>query len=107
MCSTNSSNYKYDYACSEKARGILGSVQGMGFWKGAPAWEGNALNGLGALSDGTGSGRAVSPDVWGSNFPRLLCFLALCLGQEDACVILVCDVCPVGGKVRIALRCGP
>lgn len=33
----------------------------------------------------------------GSCFVRLLCFLALCLCQDDACVVPVCDVCPMGG----------
>lgn len=55
-----------------------------------------------------GPGRRVLVFV-GSSFLRQLCFLSLtfCLCQGDAHVMLVGDVCPVGGEAMAVLRCGP
>lgn len=45
--------------------------------------------------------------MWATVFLGCSASLTFCLCQDDACVMLVCDACPVRGEVRATLRCGP
>lgn len=45
--------------------------------------------------------------MWAAAFSGYSASLPFCFCQDDACVMLVCDVGPASEEVKAALRCGP
>lgn len=57
------------FAPREREASLEVCEEGKGILEGTPTWEGNVLNGLGALGNSTGSSREVRPGLRG----QLLC----------------------------------